>query len=106
MFTAAPRTNGLGVGPDGSLYIATGSSGAAPGQIYRRTPSGQVDLLAGVANGGSCETPRVDGKVDPRAAICPTSMTVAPDGSVLFGDTEFAPQGGGPTSGGSPRMDS
>jgi hypothetical protein len=48
----------------------------------------------------------VDGKVDPRAAICPTSMTVAPDGSVLFGDTEFAPQGGGPTSGGSPRMDS
>ena len=75
--------NALAAAGDGTVFMLTGF----PYQIYRLTPSGQVTLVSSNTT-GSCNSPRVDGPFDPAAGVCPQTLAVQDDGSLVFVDAD------------------
>lgn len=72
----------VAVGPDGSLLISTDWQGE--GRVRRVATDGTIDTVAG---GGSATAPGYgDGGPARRASLRPTSVDVAPDGTLYIGD--------------------
>lgn len=80
--------DGVAVGPDGSIYVAEWGNN----RIRRIGPDGIISTVAG--NGAPCYDPRMNcgnGVPALQAALeHPQSITLGPDGSVYFAETDYS----------------
>jgi hypothetical protein len=68
--------------PDGSLYIAHDGFNNDGGRIRRVAPNGTISTVAGLLP----VVARTDGMAALHAQIWPTSLALAPDGSIVFAE--------------------
>jgi serine/threonine-protein kinase len=82
---AADETFKIVVAPDGSLYLIAGSP--AGGVIRRLAPDGTLEVVVGTGTIG----PAGDGMAATEIGILPSDAAVAPDGALLFSQTQPEP---------------
>src|SRR5205085_1543514 len=78
---------GLALGPDGSVYIASANAGT----VYRVAPDGSITRVAGPGNGVNCFSvapPCGDGGPATQAHFSgPWALAVGPDNSLYIGES-------------------
>ena len=81
----ADETFKVVAGPDGSLYLVAGSPDG--GLIRRLAPDGTIEVVVGTGAIGAAE----DGMAATKIGILPSDVALAPDGAILFSQSEPEP---------------
>ncbi len=81
--------NGLGVGPDGSVYVSARGANQVTGYIKKIDPSGIVSTVAGIpwTTADDSNVPHNEGGLATQAQVHrPRDIDVAPDGTIYFAE--------------------